>query len=101
MANAIAAGKNRSPFPYEKWSPPRASLSPPFRQNSPAPHLHFKEFLDPDVARAMAAEFPGLQTDAWARYKHQNENKLGLAKRSLFPHFIGTVVDELNSPEFV
>ena len=101
MANAIAALKTRSPFPYEKWSPQRAILSRQFRENSPYPHLHFKEFLDPDVARAIATEFPGLQTDAWTRYKHQNENKLGLAKRSLFPHLIGAVVDELNSPEFV
>ena len=95
MANAIAALKTRSPFPYEKWSPQRAILSRQFRENSPYPHLQFKEFLDPDVARAMATEFPGLQTDAWTRYKHQNENKLGLAKRSLFPHLIGAVVDEL------
>jgi hypothetical protein len=49
----------------------------------------------------MATEFPGLATDAWTRYKHPNENKVGLAKRSLFPERLGEVVDELNSPAFV
>lgn len=49
----------------------------------------------------MAQEFPDLETDAWTRYKHQNENKVGLAKRSLFPLLLGEAVDELNSPDFV
>jgi Rps23 Pro-64 3,4-dihydroxylase Tpa1-like proline 4-hydroxylase len=49
----------------------------------------------------MADEFPALNTDAWTHYKHHNENKLGLSKRSMFPPMLGEVVDELNSPEFV
>jgi len=72
-----------------------------FRENQPYPHVHLKEFLDPYVAAEMASEFPGLATDAWTRYKHPNENKVGLAKRSLFPPFLGEVVDELNSEAFV
>ncbi len=101
MANASVAIKNRQLFPYAKWFLQVSSLSRQFRENKPYPHLHFNGFLDPDVAAEMASEFPGLETDAWTRYKHQNENKLGLAKRSQFPAILGEVVDELNSPEFV
>jgi hypothetical protein len=63
--------------------------------------VHLKEFLDPDLTMEMASEFPDMATDAWTRYKHQNENKLGLAKRSMFPQLLGEVVDELNSEAFV
>jgi hypothetical protein len=87
-------------FPYARWGTQTPALSRLFRENVPYPHLHLREFLDSDVAAAIATEFPGLETDAWTRYKHRNENKLGLAKRSLFPPLLGEVVDELNTPEF-
>jgi len=76
-------------------------LSRQFRENKPYPHLHLEEFLDAEVTAEIAREFPGLETEDWTRYKHQNENKLGLTKRALFPALLGEVVDELNSPEFV
>src|SRR5260370_29365998 len=60
-----------------------------------------KDYRDPDGAAEMASEIQDQATDAWTRYKHQNENKLGLAKRSLFPPLLGEVVDELNSEAFV
>jgi len=101
MADPIVSLRTRSLFPYEKWEAHLPRLGRAFRQNKPYPHLHFRQFLDPETARLMADEFPGLETDAWTRYKHQNENKVGLARRSLFPPFLGEVVDELNSPEFV
>lgn len=101
MADPIISVRSRSLFPYEKWSWQLPRLSREFRQNKPFPHLHFRQFLQPEIARLMAEEFPGLETDAWTRYKHRNENKVGLAKRSLFPPFLGEVVDELNSPEFL
>jgi Rps23 Pro-64 3,4-dihydroxylase Tpa1-like proline 4-hydroxylase len=101
MANPILTPAIRSLFPYEKWSSQVTSLRQHFRDNQPYPHIHLKNFLDTDVAAEMAAEFPDMATDAWTRYKHQNENKLGLAKRSMFPHLLGAVVDELNSEGFV
>ena len=100
MADPILA-PTRVLFPYLKWSPRLSSLRRQFRQNQPCPHVHLEEFLDPEIAVALAREFPDMATDAWTRYKHQNENKLGLAKRSLFPLLLGEIVDELNSPEFV
>ncbi|HUB02819.1 MAG TPA: 2OG-Fe(II) oxygenase [Terriglobales bacterium] len=101
MADPVLAPRIRALFPYEKWSSQTNALSRQFRTSKPYPHLHLKEFLEPEIAADMSCEFPGLETDAWTRYKHQNENKLGLTKREFFPQLIADVVDELNSPEFV
>ena len=101
MADPVLSPQIRSLFPYEKWIPQTQTLRRQFRENRPYPHLHLRGFLDPATAAALAHEFPGLETDAWTSYKHQNENKLGLTKRSLFPPLIGEIVDELNSPAFV
>jgi 2-oxoglutarate-Fe(II)-dependent oxygenase superfamily protein len=101
MSTPLIASQVRSLFPYAKWSTQASVLRRQFRENQPFPHLHFREFLDPDVAAAMTMEFPGLETDAWTRYQHQNENKFGLTRRSLFPQLLGEVVDELNSDAFL
>jgi hypothetical protein len=101
MANPIVTPAIRSLFPYEKWTHQTSSLRRQFREAQPYPHVHLKQLLDPDLAREAANEFPDMATDAWTRYKHQNENKLGLAKRELFPPLLGEIVDELNSAAFV
>jgi len=88
-------------FPYERWESRLPWLRRQYRENTPCPHILLKDFLEPDVASEMAAQFPQAATDAWTQYKHANENKLGMAKRQLFPPAIGAVTDELNSPEFV
>lgn len=88
-------------FPYWKWSARLPELTTQYSTNQPFPHIHLSEFLDPAVACAVADEFPVAGTDAWTQYKHHNENKLGMAKRELFPPQLRAVADELNSPEFV
>jgi len=101
MANPIVTPATRLLFPYVKWSSQLPTLRREFHDNRPYPHVHLKDFLDREVAAEMASEFPDMATDAWTRYKHQNENKLGLAKREMFPQLLGEVVDELNSDAFV
>jgi hypothetical protein len=76
-------------------------LAKRYQENHPCPHILLKDFLDPEIARKMAAEFPQATSDAWTQYKHANENKLGMPKREMFPAAIRAVTDELNSPEFV
>jgi len=88
-------------FPYERWESPLLGLARRYGENHPYPHILLKDFLDVEVARDMAAQFPLAASDAWTQYKHANENKLGMPKRELFPATIGAVTDELNSPEFV
>jgi Rps23 Pro-64 3,4-dihydroxylase Tpa1-like proline 4-hydroxylase len=87
-------------FPYWRWSSQVDELSREYRQNRPFPHIHLPEFLETEVARAIADEFPADHTDAWTQYKHHNENKLGMAKRELFPPRLRAVADELNSQDF-
>lgn len=88
-------------FDYCRWNSQLADLSRQYAENSPLPHVFLGDFLDADVAGAIAQEFPCTHTEAWIQYKHHNENKLGMAKRELFPPRLGSVTDELNSPRFV
>ncbi len=99
MAQAQLAEKPE--ISYWKWSADLAPLAKTYRENVPGPHIFLQDFLEPKIARSMSLEFPKPNTDAWTQYKHQNENKLGLNKRLLFPPSLGKVTDELNSPEFV
>jgi Rps23 Pro-64 3,4-dihydroxylase Tpa1-like proline 4-hydroxylase len=96
-----AAQKPAILFDYDRWSERLAALAQIYRTNQPYPHLHLEDFLDPNVARELMKEFPEPDSHAWIQYKHQNENKMGLPKREMFPQRIGQVVDELNSPEFL
>jgi len=88
-------------FPYERWEPALPALALQYRENHPCPHILLRDFLEPEIAADMAREFPRSASEAWTQYKHANENKLGMPKRELFPATIGSVTDELNSPEFV
>jgi hypothetical protein len=88
-------------FPYSRWSSQLRTLAREYSEGNPVPHVLLPDFLDPEVAGAIAEEFPDHDTHAWTQYKHHNENKLGMAKRELFPPGLGEVADELNSPGFV
>jgi hypothetical protein len=101
MSTAQAVQAAVQLFPYEKWESLLPALVRQYRENPPCPHVLLEDFLDPEVALAMARQFPQPTSDAWTQYKHANENKLGMAKRQLFPPAIAAVTDELNSPEFV
>ena len=101
MSTATAVQAVSRLFPYERWGSALPSLARQYRENKPCPHILLKNFLAPEIALAMANEFPVPTSDAWTQYKHANENKLGMPKRELFPATLGAVTDELNSPEFV
>jgi 2OG-Fe(II) oxygenase superfamily len=101
MASIVEAQRQGLSFDYESWRERLPALAKRYRGNRPFPHIHLEGFLDSGAAHALAKEFPRPDSNAWIQYKHQNENKMGLPKRELFPGRIGRVVDELNSPEFV
>jgi hypothetical protein len=77
------------------------ALAEQYRDNSPFPHIHLTDYLQPEIALAIAEEFPARLQMPGSTYKHHNENKHGLPQRSLFPPHLGEVTDELNSPEFL
>jgi hypothetical protein len=89
------------PFPYHQWEEQLPALAQQYRENRPFPHILLEDFINPETALAMAEQFPQSGSHAWTQYKHANENKLGMAKRQLFPPAIAAVTDELNSPDFV
>jgi len=101
MAYLQSVEKDTSSFPYAKWTAQLPTLSRRYCQNNPIPHVFLPDFLEADIADTIAGEFPAPTTEAWIHYQHQNENKLGMTKRELFPRALGEVADELNSPDFV
>jgi Rps23 Pro-64 3,4-dihydroxylase Tpa1-like proline 4-hydroxylase len=98
---ALASTISERLFPYWKWNSSLPELSKQYSTNQPFPHIHLADFLDLRLAQALADEFPVDGTNRWTQYKHHNENKLGMAKRELFPPQLRAAADELNSPEFV
>jgi len=88
-------------FSYLNRTAELPALAQQYRDNAPFPHIRLTDFLRAEIAEIVSKEFPKPATAAWTQYKHQNENKLGLAKRDLFPPMIREVVEELNSPQFV
>jgi hypothetical protein len=88
-------------IPLERWQRRLPALARQYRENKPFSHIHLADFLDEDIARRAAAEFPKPTDTSWIQYKHYNENKLGKTNRAEFPPLIGRLIDELNSPEFV
>src|SRR5215468_1020312 len=90
-----------SVFQYAKWGPLVRHLAKQYRTAPPFPHIQLAPFLEPSVAACVAEDFPQSRSTEWIRYKHGNENKMGLNRRALFPDSIKDVVDQLNSAPFV
>jgi len=101
MAYSQAVVKPLPLFPYAKWTAQTTVLARRYQGGDPIPHILLEKLLDPEVAAAAAEEFPTPNTEAWTHYQHHNENKHGMAKREFFPRYLGSMVDELNSLEFV
>jgi 2OG-Fe(II) oxygenase superfamily len=88
-------------IPLERWQSRLPDLVRQYQHNQPFPHIHLVDFLETEIARRAAAEFPKPTDTSWIQYKHYNENKLGKTDRAEFPPLIGRLIDELNAPEFV
>jgi Rps23 Pro-64 3,4-dihydroxylase Tpa1-like proline 4-hydroxylase len=101
MAVAATVVKPTLIFDYARWNQELPRNRRTYRDNPPCPHILLEDFVALESALAAAQHFPGPETEAWIQYKHQNENKLGLTKRDMFPLQLALIVDELNSPEFV
>ncbi|HXZ41269.1 MAG TPA: 2OG-Fe(II) oxygenase [Terriglobales bacterium] len=88
-------------FDYSRWTALLPGLTEQYEANQPVPHILLTDFLTTDVASEIAQEFPNPDADTWTQYKHRNENKMGMAKRDLFPAGLREVAYELNSPPFL
>jgi hypothetical protein len=85
----------------DSWTAKVENLSKQYQSAEPYPHIHFENFLDRGLAKQLEAEFPKLVSAEWTLYKHYNQDKAGLTKRSLMPETLGQLVDEFNSDAFV
>ncbi len=84
-----------------RWQERLPEIRRQYRDNQPFPHIHLADFLDEEIVRKVAAEFPKPTDTSWIQYKHYNENKLGKTNRAEFPPLIGRLIDDFNSPDFV
>ena len=90
----------QSLVPYDRWLPHLSDLRERYAVADPFPHIVLDDFLQPDVAQQLLEEFPPLSPD-WIHYVHVNERKFGKTERDTLTPFIGTLIDEFNSPPFV
>ena len=98
---SAANSRASSAFDLSSWTlEKRRAASAVYSEAQPFPHIHLQDFLDAQVARGLAAEFPEAGSPEWNHYKHYNEHKLALTKRDRLPHGLGQLVDELSTPEF-
>jgi hypothetical protein len=88
-------------FDYRTWNLRLSHLAKQFAGNHPVPHLLLPNFLASDAASEAASAFPRPDSKSWTHYQHCNENKLGMAKRELFPSSLRAIADELNTPRFL
>ena len=72
-----------------------------YQPAEPYPHIAIDNFLTETAAAKAKAAFPEVKDDGWIHYVHVNEKKHGLNKMDRLPPFIRSLIEELNSPEFV
>ena len=93
--------ESTDPVPYGPWIRNLDRLAGEYQRAKPVAHIRIPQFLQPDLALRMAEEFPHPDADSWTRYRHFNENKLGMADWKRFPASLRQAVVDLNSPLFV
>jgi Rps23 Pro-64 3,4-dihydroxylase Tpa1-like proline 4-hydroxylase len=101
MSESMSLPSEVAAFPHSGLRVPVEELGARYRAARPVPHIYLEGVLEQALARAAMLEFPRPDSDAWTHYQHQNENKHGMTRRSLFPPSIGEATDALNSPAFL
>jgi len=76
-------------------------LAESYRAAEPFPHIVFDEFLDPDIARAAAAEFDPPDSDEWNSFVHVNERKYSNTAPETWGSASRSILDVLQSDRFV
>jgi hypothetical protein len=88
-------------FDYDTWGRASVALAAAYRAADPFPHVVLDDFLVGTAAARMADEFPDATGEAWIRYQHVNENKLGRRDRETFGPTLQAAIDELSSSRFI
>lgn len=73
-----------------------------FSRAQPYPHVVMDDFLRPEVAQRLGAEFPGVGNIAWDHYAAPGlEVKLGSSREESFPAVHRQTIHDLNTGIFV
>lgn len=68
----------------------------------PYPHIVIDDFLPPDVAERLEADFPPVDAPVWFRFPSADQvNKLQLTEERHLPDSLRTAVHEFNSGQFL
>jgi hypothetical protein len=86
---------------FQKWNVTLPENSLRYKQAQPYSHIVLDHFLEPWAAEKALEEFPAVKDVGWIHYVHVNEKKHGLNKMDMLPPFIKTLIQELNSQEFL
>jgi hypothetical protein len=77
-------------------------LAAAYGQAKPCPHVVLDDFLPPDLAMSLAAEFPGPEAPLWHRFSGgEQRSKLQLSDDARIPGGLRTLIAALNSGEFL
>jgi Rps23 Pro-64 3,4-dihydroxylase Tpa1-like proline 4-hydroxylase len=76
-----------------------SQLSASYRTAEPYPHIVLDDFLPPEIAAAIAADFPSPSNDkVWNRLSTDDQRgKSSLRHESVLPHAVRRLIHELNS----
>lgn len=77
------------------------SYAPDYATAAPYPHIMLDNFLTEQRALEALESFPKVGDEGWIHYLHYNEKKHGLNKKQQLPKAFQTLIDELNSEEFI
>ncbi len=72
-----------------------------YQTATPFPHIVFDNFLDPDLARAIASAFPSRDEIDWVDRDNENNRRRYQHDETKLPTLIREMLRELNSRQFV
>jgi hypothetical protein len=72
-----------------------------YQTAQPFPHAVFDDFLDPELAHAIAAAFPARTDMEWVDRDNENNRRRYQHDERMFPALIREMLRELNSRQFV
>lgn len=85
---------------FERLERQAPALQAAFAAAVPYPHIVLDDFLTPEAAGALLAEFGG-EDENWTAYNHYNERKAGLTRFELMGPHTQATIGALHSERFI
>ena len=88
-------------FNYEKLNNLATHEASKYQGTEPYPYSQFDNFAEPEAANAALAAFPSPESISFYKYDNPLEKKLGMDRLSALPGPIVSILQELNSAQFL